>query len=423
MTARAGGRPEAVSLLDVRCMFVSVERLLDPSLRGQPVVSLSNSDGVVVSRSDEAKALGVGNMAAWFELKRDPRYGSVIPRSSNYQSIGDVSARFYATVGSLVAEQQVYSVDEVFLSLHRDDPAAHAAAVQRRVAQWVGLPTACGISTTKTLAKVAQRWAKQQGLSLFSIYGWSRNQVDELLAEVPVSDVWGVGRALTEGLAGMGVRTALDLARTDPRVLRRRWSVVIERTARELAGTACIPVLEAPPKQQEVMHARILGDPVTTRAAVREVATVRAVEVARRLQRMDMDASLLQSWASTSRFREQPRTESASVALDPPTNETGALVRAAWAIAERIEPGEPYNRLGLLATGLSPAGSQPVLFGERDTAQAQLGDALRAVESRFGRNAVGYGRSGLRAAAAWAMKADHHSGPRLTSWDHLLTVR
>ena len=174
--------PQAIALVDVRCMFVSVERVLDPTLVGQPAIVLSNNDGCAVSRSDEAKALGVAMGQPWFEIRDRPALDPVIARSSNYEEYGAFSSRFHATIATLAAETEIYSVDESFVTLPASsDPGAAAAGIQARVRQWTGLPTAAGIGATKTLAKVAQRQAKTDGVQLLDLSAGTRAQVEEVL--------------------------------------------------------------------------------------------------------------------------------------------------------------------------------------------------------------------------------------------------
>ena len=413
-----------MALVDVRCMFVSVERVLDPTLIGCPVIVLSNNDGCAVSRSDEAKALGVAMGQPWFEIRERPHLDPVIARSSNYEEYGAFSSRFHATVASLAAETEIYSVDESFVTLPASlDASARADEIQARVRQWTGLPTAAGIGATKTLAKVAQRRAKADGLALLDLSTWSRDQVEELLAATPVGEVWGIGPRLTRGLAGLGIHTALDLARYDAGVLRRRWSIVLERTARELAGVSCMPVGFTPKTRGQLMYSRMLGATVSTRNEMRSVLTTYAATAARRLRAYGLEASLMQAWLSSSRFRDQPVHHSVSLALDPPTGDPRRLITAAHSVLGKMVEGHPYNRAGILLTGLAPAGSQPLLWGEPDPASSRLAAAVDEVATRFGKASIGYGPTGLRAAPRWQMRREKLSPAATTRWDQLLTVR
>jgi len=273
------------------------------------------------------------------------------------------------------------------------------------------------------LAKVAQRQAKADGVSLLDLSTWTRPQVEELLEATPVGEVWGIGPRLTRGLAALGVTTALDLARYDAGVLRRRWSVVLERTARELAGTACMPVGFAPRQRGQLMYSRMLGATVSTRSEMRAVLTTYAATAARRLRAYDLEASLLQAWLSSSRFGDQPLHHSVSVGLDPATSDPLQLIAAAHQVLPQLVEGHRYNRAGILLTGLSKAGAQRLLWGEPDPARARLNSAVDDIAARFGKAAIGYGPTGLRTAPRWQMRREKLSPAATTSWDQLLTVR
>ncbi|MFS3130648.1 Y-family DNA polymerase [Nocardioides sp. Bht2] len=416
-------RSRPIALVDVRCMFVSVERVLDPRLQGKPVIVLSNNDGCAVSRSDEAKQLGVAMGDPWFKLREKPHLVDLIACSSNYEEYGAFSSRFHDTLATVSADTETYSVDEAFVALPHHEPAAVAATAQSRVRAWTGLPTAAGIGPTKTLAKVAQRHAKAIGVDLVDLTTWTSRDVDELLTATPVSEVWGIGSRLTAGLAGLGIVTAADLARADAGVIRRRWSVVVERTARELAGVPCQPVGFTPKDRQQLMYSRMLGQPVSTRSEMRSVLTQYAATAARRLRAHGLEAALLQVWISSSRFRDDVAHHSASVALDPATSDPLELITAARAVLPRMRDGHPYNRAGILLTGLSPAGGQPSLLAEVDPRRRALGDAVDDLTQRYGREAIGWGPTGLRGRKRWDMRRERLSPARTTRWDQLLTAR
>lgn len=416
----SGGR--AIGLVDVRCMFVSVERLIDPHLRGRPVIVLSNNDGCAVSRSSEAKKLGVRMGDPWFQLRDQPHYAGLIARSSNYAEYGAWSSRFHETVATLVAQSEVYSVDEAFVTLLGEDPAEATAGIQDRVYRWTGLPTAAGVGATKTLSKVAQRHAKVIGSSLVDLTAWTPRQVTDLLAETPTSEIWGVGSRLSAGLAGIGVHTALDLAQADAGYLRRRWSVTLERTARELAGTPCMPVGHTPRHRQQLMYSRMLGATVSTRCEMRSVLAQYAARAARRLRAHRLEASLMQVWISSSPYRDRAIHHAHSTALDPPTDDPLSLIEASRGVLGCMTEGHPYNRAGILLTGLCPAGTRPTFFTPDDGHRRMLAGVVDDIHDRFGRQAIGYGPTGLRERRRWDMHRQMLSPAATTRWDHLLDV-
>jgi DNA polymerase V len=412
-----------IALVDVRSMFVSVERVLDPTLVGRACIVLSNNDGCAVARSDEAKALGVQMGDPWFQLRDKPHLLDLVAKSSNYEEYGAFSSRFHETVATVSAETETYSVDEAFVGLPRTDPAGTAAALQARVRQWTGLPTAAGIGPTKTLAKVAQRHAKGVGQPLVDLTTWSPGEVGDLLADTPVSEVWGIGPRLTAGLAGLGIATAADLARADAGVLRRRWSVVLERTARELAGVPCMPVGFTPKDRQQLMYSRMLGATVSSSVEMRSVLAQYAAAAARRLRSQGLEAALMQVWLSSSRFRDDVAHHAASVAFDPPTRDPLRLITASRSVLPKMREGWPYNRAGILLTGLSPAGASPQLWPGETPSRLRLAAAVDEVTTRYGRAAVGWGLTGLRGRRRWDMRRERLSLAGTTHWDELLTVR
>lgn len=413
----------AIALVDVRSMFVSVERVLDPTLVGRACIVLSNNDGCAVARSDEAKALGVQMGDPWFKLRDKPHLLDLIAKSSNYEEYGAFSSRFHETVATVSAQTEVYSVDEAFLGLPGHDPAGTGAALQSRVRQWTGLPTAAGIGPTKTLAKVAQRHAKGIGQPLVDLTAWSPGEVGDLLSATPVSEVWGIGGRVTAGLAGLGIHTAADLAHADAGVLRRRWSVVLERTARELAGTPCMPVGFTPKDRQQLMYSRMFGAPVSSSAEMRSVLAQYASTAARRLRSHGLETSLMQVWLSSSRFRDDVAHHSASVAFDPPTSDPLRLIAASRSVLSKMREGWPYNRAGILLTGLSPAGVSPQLWPGETASRLRLAAAVDQVAARYGRESIGWGPTGLRGRRRWDMRRERLSPAGTTSWDDLLTVR
>jgi len=326
-------------------------------------------------------------------------------------------------VVTVKAQTEVYSVDEAFVGLPRTDPAEAVATLQSRVRQWPGLPTAAGIGPTNTLAKVAQRHAKGIGEPLVDLTTWPAGEVGELLAETPASEVWGIGARLTVGLAGLGIHTASDLARADAGVLRRRWSVVLERTARELAGTPCMPVGFTPKDRQQLMYSRMLGATVSSSTEMRSVLSQYATAAARRVRSHGLETALMQVWLSSSRFRDDVAHHSASVAFDPPTSDPLRLIAASRAVLAKMREDWPYNRAGILLTGLSPAGASPQLWPGESASRLRLADAVDEVAARYGRDAIGWGPTGVRGRRRWDMRRERLSPAGTTSWDQLLTVR
>lgn len=415
--------PPPIALIDVRSMYCSIERCLDPKLAGKALLVLANNDGAVISRTDEAKALGIAMGQPWFEIRNKPVVDLLHARSSNYAEYGAFSSRFHDIVASSSPTSEIYSQDEAFFEPHPNDPSAAVADLQHRVERWIGLPTAAGIGSNKTLAKVAQRHAKALGEPLVDLTQWSPREIVELLDATPAAEVWGIGRRLTIGLAGIGIHTAGDLARADHGVLRRRWSVVLERTARELAGVPCMPVGFTPSDRKQLIYSRMFGATVDQPDEMRSVLAQYAAAATRRLRAHGLEAALVQVWISSSRFRANALHHSYAHALDPPTADPLTIIKATRGILPKMRPGHAYNRAGLMLTGLSPAGQQPVLWPGDNPQHPLLNTAVDAVARRYGRAALGWGPTGLRAPQKWDMRREHLSPAGTTDWSQLLTVR
>jgi DNA polymerase V len=254
------GKPR-VALVDVNNFYVSSERAFDPSLEGRPLVVLSNNDGCVITRSAEAKALGIQMGAPWFQIAAQAASWGLQVRSSNYELYGDMSARVMEVLGRHTTDLEIYSIDEAFLTLNGTHPHQHATGrtIKATVRRNTGLPVCVGIAPTKTLAKLANRWAKGNP-NFDGVCHWDfvpEHQRHALLGRLKVTDVWGVGAKSGARLNAIGIHSAGDLAAADPALIRKRFSVVLMRTVLELQGTACITSAESTGNEQ-VLFSRSL---------------------------------------------------------------------------------------------------------------------------------------------------------------------
>src|ERR1700761_9060220 len=253
-----------IALVDCNNFYASCERVFQPSLRGRPVVVLSNNDGCVIARSNEAKALGVEMGAPWHLCRESFRKTGVVVRSSNYTLYGDMSARVMRVLSNFTPNLEIYSIDEAFLSFAGFEARceAHARDLRCTVQQWTGIPVSVGIAPTKTLAKVANRFAKKNpdrgGVCLLL------NEADqrEALSRLELTDLWGIAGRLAQRLKAIGVTTPLALRDADPRFVRGHCSVVLERMVYELRGTPCVGLEQVTPDRKSIMASRSFGRPV-----------------------------------------------------------------------------------------------------------------------------------------------------------------
>ena len=290
------------ALVDGNNFYVSCERVFRPSLEGRPVVVLSNNDGCAIARSDEAKALGIKMGHPYFKIRREFGEAGVVALSANFVLYGDMSSRFMGIAAALGPEQEVYSIDECFVGLDGvgGDLSRRASVIRNRLQRWLGLPACVGIGPTKTLAKLANHVAKsavRKPGSYPEEFGFvcdlarlPSSDLDAVLAATPVGEVWGVGRKIEAGLRETGVASALDLARADPGLIRRRWSVVLERTVRELQGQSCVDLDDAPADKQQIACTRSFGRRVSDLESLVEAVSAFSSRAAEKLRRQGGEA-------------------------------------------------------------------------------------------------------------------------------------
>ncbi|MDX1421054.1 MAG: DUF4113 domain-containing protein [Rubricoccaceae bacterium] len=437
--------PRLFALVDCANFYVSCERLFDPSLRRRPVVVLSNNDGCVIARSEEARRLGVPMGAPFFQWRRALAREGVAVLSSNYTLYADLSRRVMETLETLAPDVEPYSIDEAFLVVQAADPAAaerFAHRVRRRVYRWTGIPVRVALAETKTLAKAGCAWAKghERAGGAPAVCFWRHPEREAYLAGLPVEEVWGIAARWGRRLRALDAPTAAAFAALPDRAIRRGLSVVALRTAYELRGTSCIPLDHAPPTRKSLVRSRSFGHALAGEVAfplLREALATHAARAAEKLRAEGLVAGVLQAFATTKGHGRGPhRHGAATVTLARPTNRTPALITAAGACLARLfeaaaPDGRPYRykKAGVMLTALGPAeGVQDDLFLPPETpAEARSSAALLAavdrLNRRFGGRTVVYGAMGVGArngeAPAWAMARRRMSPCVPTRWDAL----
>lgn len=416
-----------VALVDCNNFYASCERVFQPALRGKPVVVLSNNDGCVIARSNEAKALGIAMGEAWHICRKRVDTQGVIVRSSNYTLYGDMSARVMQVLAGFTPDLEIYSIDEAFLSLAGFERRLleHASELRRTALQWTGIPVSIGIAPTKTLAKVANRRAKKdpacEGVCLLQ----DEAAIDAELAGMELTDLWGVARRLAARLQALGINGPLALKRADPKFIRERFSVVLERLVLELRGVSCIAFEEVPPDRKSIMVSRSFRDMIETREDLEEAIATYAARAAEKMRRQALAANRLMVFAHTNRFRPQDAQYDAvqAVVLPVATADTARLIGAARrGLAALYRPGYRYKKAGVILLDLIPAReAQGGLFEAADsTASKSRMRAVDALNRRYGRDTVTFAASGLR--RRWKLRTDFISPRYTTSWDELLQV-
>ncbi|MFF5793115.1 Y-family DNA polymerase [Paeniglutamicibacter sp. NPDC012692] len=421
---------ERIALIDVNNFYVSCERVFDPKLVGRPVVVLSNNDGCVVARSQEAKDLGITTGAPFFQVKQFMRSHGMVARSSNYELYGDMSARVMEVLSRFGTWQEVYSIDESFLGVQGtpDQLGELATRIRATVGRSVGVPVCVGVAPTKTLAKFANHVAKHNAHlnGVCSMDSMDPDLIERIQSRVPVTDLWGVGGKTGTKLAGLGITSIADLKRADVTDIRKKFSVVLQRTVLELNGTPCIAHHEERADKQQIMYSRSFSSPVTTLDAMQEVMSIYAQRGASRLMGDGLWATLLTVTAGTSRFAAgEASFPSVTLKLPRPTQDPILLTRlASAAMRDIMLPGASYVRGGVVLSGLQPDPGQEA-FGifEDEVSEKHVGDVLGAVKAKFGDKAIGLGSGGLAVEPKWSMKREYSSPKFTTEWAELPVVR
>lgn len=431
------------ALIDGNNFYVSCERVFRPDLRGRPVVVLSNNDGCAISRSNEAKALGIKMGAPWYQLRPLVQSHGLVALSANFALYGDLSDRMMSLLATLGAQQEVYSIDECFVDLAGvgGDLTARGHRMREQLLQWVGIPSCVGIGPTKTLAKLANHIAKTtahqpgrypaQLAQVCNLGTLSPGALQAVLAATRVGEVWGVGRRLGAQLEACGVHSALDLAQLDPAAVRRRWSVVLERTVRELQGVPCVALEEGGSGKQQIAVTRSFGQPVTALPDLEEAVTVFASRAAEKLRRQHGAAAQVMTYIRTSPFRQTPQySRTSMMPLQRPSSETGAIVRAALAgLRAAYRPGFSYAKAGVFLLDLQTDAAQQGELGldEHELPNphgARLSDVLDRLNQRYGQDTVFMASAGLGGARrVWSMKQEHRSPRYTTCWEELPVAR
>lgn len=424
--------PFFYAMVDCNNFYVSCERVFAPALEGRPVVVLSNNDGCVIARSNEAKALGIGMGEPAFKRETFFRNHGVTVFSSNYALYGDMSSRVQRVLTRFSPEIEHYSIDESFLIMRSRDPQRlmeQAAEIRRTVHRWTGIPVCVGLARTKTLAKVANRIAKKRegtnGVWLMD----GGAQVRDELAGVAVEDVWGIGRRSARKLRACGVRSALDLTRRTRDWVREKLTVCGLRTMMELQGIPCHPFEEQPPAVRSVTCSRSFGTRITRLEALEEALCAYVQRAAEKLRARDLQAGAVQVFLSTNRFAEDPQYNgSGCLPLDRPTSHTPCLHRKALSILRDIyREGYKYQKVGVLMLDLTERGQRQLTFDDYRNARDEsrrdsLMKTLDSVNARFGRDSLRFGGAGL-GRKEWHMRQRRLSRRFTTSWAEIPQVR
>jgi DNA polymerase V len=421
--------PEPVfALIDCNSFYASCERVFRPDLAKTPIVVLSNNDGCVIARSYDAKPF-VKMGQPYFQIKDHLRRNGIVAFSSNYALYGDMSERVMTIIESLVPALEVYSIDEAFADLTgiAGDLSAFGRQMRSALLKRTGIPVGVGIARTKTLAKLANHTAKR----LLDITGGVVDLCDPFkrdwtLRNTDVGEVWGIGRRMKAHLEVMGINTAMDLAKADPWTLRQKFSVVIEKTARELAGTSCLELGEADPPKQEICCSRMFGTRLTQIEPIKEAVATYTQRAAEKLRAQNSLCKKIRVSIRTGMFNpeEAKYANGALVELPYPTNDVRLMTKAATEAVNRLfRPGFRYSKAEVLLMDLRQPGEfTDDLFAHSQPAMAdKVMSVLDEINGRWGKGVLRV--ASVPAAPDWGMRRDLMSQSYTTKVNQLWTVK
>jgi len=415
------------ALIDCNSFYASCERVFRPDLLRTPIVVLSNNDGCIIARSAEAKQW-VKMGQPYYQVKELLHRHGVVAFSSNYALYGDMSQRVMTVIEGMVPALEVYSIDEAFADLAGvpGDLDYLGRCIRERVLKHTGIPVGVGIAGTKTLAKLAnhaaKRWAVHSGgvvdLRVASHREW-------VLKKCDVSEVWGIGKRLTAHLQGLGIRTAWDLSRAEPGLLRKTFSVVVEKTARELAGTPCLQLQDIDPPRQEICCSRMFGQRLTELAPIKEAVATYVMRASEKLRGQGSLASKMRVSIRTGMFNpdEAKYANGVVVQLPYPTDDVRLLTRMALEAVGRVyRQGFRYSKAEVLLLQLCRRGEfTGDLFTPSQTLQTErVMSVIDGVNARWGRGTLR--SAAVPAAAQWAMRRELMSAGFSTQVDGLWRV-
>lgn len=431
MLSIASAKPASCfALIDCNNFYVSCERLFRPDLRQRPVIVASNNDGCAVARSAEAKALGIKMGTPLFKIDDLIKQQGVEVFSSNYALYADLSNRVMTTIEAMVPGLEIYSIDEAFADL---SGLANAVSLDTfghqlkdKINGWVGIPTCVGIAPTKTLAKLANYGAKKYPKTQGVVDLTAPTRQRKLLAITPVDEVWGVGRRIAERLGNMGITTALGLADMDLKTLRKQFSVVLERTARELRGESCLAMETVPSRKKQIVVSRSFGTPVLTLEGIQAALASFIARAAEKLRYEQQSARQITVFMRTNPFKQQHPQYSNSVThrLEQPSQDSRELLALTHTLSERIfQAGYHYNKAGvMLADFYEPGVFQASLF-ETNEAKPKSKELMNVLDKLNSKKTGTLYFASQKKSGAWHMKRERLSPAYTTCWGEIPKVR
>ena len=418
---------QSIALIDCNSFYASCERIFNPKLLGKPIVVLSNNDGCIITRSAEAKALGIKMGEPYFKAKKIIEKNNVKVFSSNYSLYGDISQRVMEILLGFSPEVEIYSIDEAFLNFKgfkNHELLTYCKHIRQTIKQWVGIPVSIGVGSTKTLSKIANHLAKKEadyeGICILK----GDEKIEEALNRIEIGDVWGIGRRLSKFLRNYEVRTAKQFAFLDRRWIRKNMGVVGEKIQLELCGVSCLDLELLPSPKKSCCVSRSFSRPIEKIEELQESIANYGSRVAEKIREEGLIAQSMSIFVLTNHFNKKEKQYSSSIKLqlDYPTSDSKLIVKRAVEGIKRIyKEGYRYKKAGIILYELHNSSSVRGLLDYDKPRTDSLMRSLDKINYRYGSSTLRLAAEGIR--RSWHMRREKVSPCYTTSFDQLMIVK
>ena len=418
---------QSIALIDCNSFYASCERVFNPKLLGKPIVVLSNNDGCIITRSTEAKALGIKMGEPYFKVRNFIKKNNVKVFSSNYALYGDMSQRVMEILLGFSPDVEIYSIDEAFLSLKgfkNYELLTYCKHIRKTIKQWVGIPVSIGVGSTKTLSKIANHLAKKnnsyEGVCILK----EKEKINEALQETEIEEVWGIGRSLSKFLKKYDVSNAKQFKLLDRGWVRKNMGVVGERIQIELNGVSCLGVELLPSPQKSCCVSRSFSRPIEKIEELKKSIANYASRAAEKIREEDLIAQSMSVFVLTNHFnkKEKQYSNSIKLQLDYPTSDSKLIVkRAVGGIQSIYKKGYRYKKAGIILYELHNSSSVRGLLDYDRPRSDSLMKSLDEINYRYGSSTLRLAAEGIK--KGWQMRREKVSPCYTTSFNQLMIVK
>ncbi len=417
---------KSIALVDCNNFYASCERIFNPKLIGKPIVVLSNNDGCIITRSSEAKKLGIKMGEPYFKVRKIIEKNKVKVFSSNYSLYGDISQRVMETLSHFVKEIEIYSIDEAFLNLNgfeNYEIDKYCRHIRNKIKQWIGIPVSIGVGSTKTLSKIANNLAKKNNIyrGVCILKNWF--EIKEALKLTPIEDVWGIGRKNSAFLRKYRINTASDFVQVDKGWIKKNMGIIGEKTYLELLGISCLNIELIPSNKKSCCVSRSFSSPIEKIKDLEEAVSFYASRVSEKIREENLVADSMSVFVLTNHFnrREKQYSNSIKLQLPFPTSDSIKIVKKALEGVRKIyRSNYRYKKAGVILYGLSKHSVTKGLLDYDRKVSDRMMKTIDSINDRYGSSTLKIASEGIE--KVWKMKRENVSQSYTTRFDELVVV-